>query len=60
LGVLLVKFKKAPSLTALLALLVLLGALAVVAGVYIEFGLAVALIVGGVGAVTVGLLVDDA
>lgn len=54
------KFKKAPSLTALLALLVLLGAAAVVAGVYIEFGLAVALIVGGVGAVTVGLLVDDA
>jgi hypothetical protein len=54
-----VKFKKAPSVTSLLALLVLVGAVAVITGVYIEFGLAVALIVGGVGAVTVGLLVDD-
>lgn len=41
-----------------MALLVFAGAVAVIAGVELLFGLAPALIVGGLGAVAVGLLVD--
>jgi hypothetical protein len=58
LGVLHVKLKKPLSFAALLAVLVVLGAVALVAGVYLLEGLAAALIVGGAGAVAVGLLVD--
>jgi hypothetical protein len=53
-----VKLKKSPSLPVLMVLLVVAGAVAVIAGVELLFGLAPALIVGGVGAVAVGLLVD--
>jgi hypothetical protein len=53
-----VKLKKSLSLPAFMVLLVVLGAAAVVAGVYLLAGVAVALIVAGVGAVAVGLLVD--
>ena len=52
------KLKKSLSVGALMALLAIAGAAAVVAGVYLLAGVAVALIVGGVGAVAVGLLVD--
>jgi hypothetical protein len=51
-----VKHKK--PLPVLMALLVLCGAVTVVAGAYLLDGLALALIVGGSGAVAVGLLVD--
>jgi hypothetical protein len=53
-----VKPKKSLSLPVLMALLALCGAVAVIAGVELLFGLAPALIVGGVGAIAVGLLVD--
>lgn len=43
---------------ALSALLVLVGAGTALAGVYLLFGLAPTLVVGGVAAVVVGLLVD--
>lgn len=49
---------KRPSPAVLMILLVLAGAAAVVAGVYLLAGLAASLIVGGVAAVTFGLLVD--
>lgn len=49
---------KRPSPAVLLALLVVLGAGCALAGVYLLFGLAVALVVGGVAAVALGLLVD--
>ncbi len=50
-------FKQVPA-PLLLTLLALLGVGAVVAGVYLIWGLAVALIVGGVIAAAAGLLVD--
>lgn len=48
-----------PSKPLLLALLALCGACAVVAGVYLLAGLAVALIVGGIAATAAGLLVES-
>lgn len=42
-----------------LATLTTIGAGCVVAGVYLWFGIAAALIVGGLAAVSAGLLVDD-
>lgn len=45
-------------LPVLMALLALCGAVAVVVGTYLLDGLALALIVGGSGAVAAGLLVD--
>lgn len=50
-------FKHIPA-PLLLALLVLAGLTAAVAGVYLIWGTAVALIVGGIVATTAGLLVD--
>lgn len=52
------KHIKVPTLTIVLAGLVLCGIISVVAGVYLLWGLAVALIVGGAAAVATGLLVD--
>lgn len=56
------KHLRLPSITVtvpvLLVLLVLAGACSVLAGVYLLAGLEVALIVGGVAAVVVGLAVD--
>jgi hypothetical protein len=50
-------FKQIP-VALLLLLLVLIGVIAAIAGVYLLQGLAVALIVGGVTAAATGLLVD--
>lgn len=52
------KLKKPLSLPVLMALFALVGACAIVFGVYLLLGLAPALIIGGAGMVAVGLLVD--
>ena len=49
---------KRPSPAALMLLLALVGFVAVLGGVYLEYGQAWTLIVGGVVALTVGLLAD--